>query len=83
MSTAGVRALGEPPQRRVATARQTPALRDFVYAVRVWLAARRREADDRAAFARMSERELRDIGVDRGSIDAALHRRGLRDLLDR
>jgi uncharacterized protein YjiS (DUF1127 family) len=83
MSATGTRTLGGQPRRCVASAPPTPTLRAFVHAVRAWLAARRRDADDRAAFARMSERELRDIGVDRGSIEWALHRRGTREWLDR
>ncbi len=34
------------------------------------LEARRRAAQDRLDLARMSNRELRDIGLDRGQIDA-------------
>jgi len=34
-----------------------------------WRAVRARTARDRAALAEMSERELRDIGVDRGLLD--------------
>jgi uncharacterized protein YjiS (DUF1127 family) len=34
-----------------------------------WLALRARRVRDRAALAQMSERELRDIGVDRGMLD--------------
>jgi uncharacterized protein YjiS (DUF1127 family) len=34
-----------------------------------WLAVRARKARDRAALAQMSERELRDIGVDPGLLD--------------
>ncbi|MDH5285141.1 MAG: DUF1127 domain-containing protein [Betaproteobacteria bacterium] len=36
-----------------------------------WLAFRARSVRDRAALAEMSERELRDIGVDRGLLDYA------------
>lgn len=35
----------------------------------VWLATRKRAADDRDVLAGMSDRELRDIGISRASID--------------
>lgn len=38
--------------------------------VDAWLEARRRAAAARIDLARMSDRELRDIGLDRGQIDA-------------
>lgn len=38
-------------------------------ALDAWLARRRRASEDRDALASMSERELRDIGVSRGSTD--------------
>jgi len=45
-----------------------------------WLAARKRAADDLDALAAMSERELRDIGVSRASIDAVANLEWMRDL---
>ena len=43
------------------------ALRAIARSVDAWVAARQRAAQDLDAFACMSDRELRDIGMDRAS----------------
>jgi uncharacterized protein YjiS (DUF1127 family) len=44
-----------------------------------WLAARFRAAQDRAALAQMSDRELHDIGISRGSVEPIASGTWLRD----
>jgi uncharacterized protein YjiS (DUF1127 family) len=56
-------------------------IHDLVCRLHAWLDARKRAADDGAALATMSERELRDIGIDRASIDAVASGRWTRDRL--
>jgi uncharacterized protein YjiS (DUF1127 family) len=46
------------------------ALRAFAARTDAWLALRRRAADDLEVLARMSDRELQDIGIGRASIGA-------------
>lgn len=46
------------------------ALRAFAARIDAWLALRRRAADDLDVLARMSDRELHDIGIRRASIGA-------------
>lgn len=46
------------------------AVSDLARRVSDWLGARWRAADDRAMLAAMSDRELRDIGIERASVDA-------------
>jgi uncharacterized protein YjiS (DUF1127 family) len=53
--------------------------RHFVQAIDSWLAARKRIADDRDSLARMSDRELVDIGMNRASVDFVAHGGGTRD----
>ncbi len=43
------------------------ALRAIARSIDAWLAARQRAAQDLDAFASMSDRELRDIGMNRAS----------------
>ncbi len=43
----------------------------IVAGIDAWITARRRAVDDREKLASMSDRELRDIGVERSAIDAA------------
>lgn len=45
------------------------ALQELAKGVDSWLASRRRVSDDLDALARMSDRELIDIGLDRASVD--------------
>ena len=45
------------------------ALRKAALRLDSWLAARKRVSDDHDALARMSDRELIDIGLDRGSVN--------------
>ena len=47
-----------------------------------WLAQRRHAADDLDALARMSERELRDIGLSRGRIPGVAGGESARDVPD-
>jgi uncharacterized protein YjiS (DUF1127 family) len=44
------------------------ALRALAQRVDAWLEARKRAREDRYALAGMSDRELLDIGIDRGSV---------------
>ena len=44
-----------------------------------WYQRKRRAATDREALANMSDRELMDIGIPRGSLHAAAERAWLRD----
>ncbi len=46
------------------------ALRRVAQSIDAWLDARERAAADRDLLARMSDRELKDIGIDRGSASA-------------
>lgn len=46
------------------------ALSGLARRARNWLDARWRAADDRTILAAMSDRELRDIGIERASVDA-------------
>ena len=46
------------------------AWRSLAGRVAAWLARRKRAADDLDVLARMSERELHDIGISRGSLRA-------------
>ena len=63
--------------------RWTSALRERLRAcarrIDAWLETRRRVGRDRALLAGMSDRELRDIGLDRGSVDAVADGRWLRE----
>ena len=46
------------------------ALRRVAERFAIWLEARRRVAADRSTLARMSDRELLDLGLDRSSLNA-------------
>jgi uncharacterized protein YjiS (DUF1127 family) len=46
------------------------ALRVLAQRIDAWLATRARAAADRGMLARMSDRELLDIGIDRGSLNS-------------
>ncbi len=70
----------------VAAPRRTAFLRDAGRALRAllrhaeaWHQRRRRAAADREALANMSDRELIDIGIPRGSMHAVAERAWLRD----
>jgi uncharacterized protein YjiS (DUF1127 family) len=58
------------PRSPAALAAALCALRTFVQRADAWLAARKRAREDRRTLAAMSDRELRDIGIDRGSVAA-------------
>jgi uncharacterized protein YjiS (DUF1127 family) len=45
------------------------ALRALAQRVDAWVEARKRAREDRYALASMSDRELLDIGIDRGSVN--------------
>jgi len=47
------------------------SLREAAQGIEAWLEARRRVTTDRDILARMSDRELLDIGLDRGSANFA------------
>jgi uncharacterized protein YjiS (DUF1127 family) len=73
----------------VAALRKTPAfgarlsaLRALARSVDAWLERRRRVGRDRDTLAGMSDRELLDIGLDRGSVDAVASGRWMRDRID-
>ena len=51
----------------------------FARRIDSWLATRRRASDDLDALARMSDRELIDIGLDRASVDYVGHGGRARD----
>ena len=53
--------------------------RHLALAIDSWLAARKRIAEDRDSLARMSDRELVDIGINRASVDFVAHGGGTRD----
>jgi uncharacterized protein YjiS (DUF1127 family) len=55
------------------------ALRSLARRVEAWREAHRRAAADREALAGMSDRELLDIGIPRGSVSAVADRTWLRD----
>jgi len=55
------------------------ALRTLGQQVDGWLLHRRRAAADRHELVRMSDRELRDIGVDRASIEPIVNGAWLRE----
>jgi uncharacterized protein YjiS (DUF1127 family) len=55
------------------------ALHEIAQAAGSWFAARQRISDDHDALARMSDRELFDIGLDRASVDYAAHGGRVRD----
>ena len=54
-------------------------LRSLARQAEAWLQQRRRVAADRETLASMSDRELMDIGIPRGSLHAAAERAWLRD----
>ena len=68
-----------PPGSAAFVREAAAALRAWARHVNAWLQRRRRVAADRDALANMSDRELIDIGIPRGSIDAAASRAWLRD----
>jgi uncharacterized protein YjiS (DUF1127 family) len=47
----------------------TSVLRGFAQRIDAWLAARKRVSQDLDALAKMSDRELIDIGLDRASVN--------------
>ena len=55
------------------------ALRTLLRHLHAWHQQRRRAAADRESLANMSDRELMDIGIPRGSLHAAAGRAWLRD----
>ena len=55
------------------------ALRALTRRIDAWREARRRAAEDRAALANMSDRELHDIGISRTSIEAVVQRSWARE----
>jgi uncharacterized protein YjiS (DUF1127 family) len=63
-------AIGLPARFAATLATGAAAWRSLAGRVAAWLAQRRRAADDLDALARMSERELHDIGISRGSLRA-------------
>jgi uncharacterized protein YjiS (DUF1127 family) len=63
--------------RRMAAARD--ALRALLRHLNAWHQRQRRAAADREALINMSDRELADIGIPRGSVQAAADRTWLRD----
>lgn len=83
MNTTVLRVPGARLGPPVATNRLVQALVGALLAVDAWLAARRQRAEDLQALARMSDYELRDLGLHRldtlssGSLFAA-HEHGLR-----
>ena len=54
-------------------------LRALLQYLRAWHQGRRRAAADREALENMSDRELVDIGIPRGSVPAVAERAWLRD----
>ena len=66
------------PSRRIARVGRRPACgrtqsRSRSWKLDAWLEARRLAADARRDLSEMSDRELRDIGLDRGDIAAVVH----------
>jgi uncharacterized protein YjiS (DUF1127 family) len=55
------------------------ALHGMAQRLDAWLASRQRVADDHDALARMSDRELIDIGLNRASVDFVANDGGMRD----
>jgi len=68
-----------PPSLPSLLVEGTTALRGFAQRVDAWLAGRKRVAADRDALARMSDRELIDIGVNRASVRFVAEGGRLRD----
>ena len=56
-----------------------PALRTLLRRMNAWHRRKRRAAVDREVLANMSDRELIDIGIPRGSVHAVAERAWLRD----
>ena len=69
-----------PPRRAAAAHDAWRVLRALLRMAEAWHQRRRRAAADREALANMSDRELTDIGIPRGSLHAAAERAWLRDL---
>lgn len=46
------------------------ALRTTLRRIEAWFEARKRAAEDREVLASMSDRDLRDIGIERASVNA-------------
>ena len=55
------------------------AVLSVVRRIDTWLEARERAAADRDALARMSDRELHDIGLDRAGVNYVAYRARLHD----
>lgn len=83
MATRTAPALYSPVLSRVASALGGLWQMSAALAARLdaWLGARRRAAQDHAALAAMSDRELADIGLPRASVDYAATSAWKRDLL--
>ena len=54
-------------------------LRRLSASIACWLEARQRAAADRDALAQMTDRELKDIGIDRASASVVADRLWMRD----
>ena len=67
------------PRRTVLLRDAGRVLRALLRHAEAWHQGRRRAAADREALANMSDRELIDIGIPRGSVHAVAERAWLRD----
>jgi uncharacterized protein YjiS (DUF1127 family) len=67
------------PQRTAFLRDAGRVLRALLRHAEAWQRQRRRAAADREALANMSDRELIDIGIPRGSVHAVAERAWLRD----
>ena len=66
------RTVGSVPLQRLSSALidVTRSLRGFAQKIDAWLETRERAAADRDTLARMNDRELHDIGLDRGTLNS-------------
>jgi len=81
MNAPTAQAASSAPSSRIAVLAVAAAQVLYTLALRAdaWLAARKRAAEDRQALARMSDRDLMDIGVSRASVDAIAGGTWMRD----